>query len=180
MKIRVAIKARRRHKSESSTETVPQLIRYFMNEDRAGKNAAGSALGADVAHPGLLKRFFKAAKAADYEPKLLVLSGYKGTVNDSMPVALQETPAVAITHAVVQLGKMIVDLCHKRMGEHYGLPQTYVISRIPEQWKSIQDVTNFANMTQEDVKHMQQNAAPVRHLVHNDPNAGRHLEWAPV
>lgn len=145
-----------RVKASTDGQSLPDLVRYFTHQDPQGKKAMSGALGADIVHPILLKRFRKALKEAGFEPKLLVLTGYKGTADASMPVALQELKPMAMSHAVVAVGRVIVDLCYKRMGEKYNLPQTYQEQRIMERWQHVQDVSKFAELTPEDVKRMHQ------------------------
>ena len=143
-------------KASTDGQSLPDLVRYFTHQDPQGKKAMSGALGADIVHPILLKRFRKALKEANFEPKLLVLTGYKGHAESSMPVALQELKPMAMSHAVVAVGRLVIDLCYKRMGENYDLPQTYPEQRIMERWQHVQDVSKLAELTPEDVKRMQQ------------------------
>lgn len=145
-----------RVKASTDGQSLPDLVRYFTHQDHQGKKAMSGAFGADIVHPILLKRFRKALKTAGFEPRLLVLTGYKGRVDETMPSSMRELKPVAVSHAVVAVGRVIIDMCFKRMGSNYNLPQTYPEKRISERWSHVQDVSKFADLTPDDIKRMRQ------------------------
>lgn len=111
-----------------------------------GRSEPTTALEADRLFPGILNRLRKFLVKNGLEPRLLTLAGYCGDLSEDAARDLTLSDSV-VTHAVVVVGGMVIDVCYKRLGSSYDRPMTYVAPLLYRKWYGITDVSELAELT---------------------------------
>ena len=136
----------------SESDSVAHDITAFLQHDQAAKGAAVSAKDADAVYPSLVKRLFKHLMSKDIDSRLLECEGPKFHVDKTASDELIEQSPAKITHAVVVVGKMVIDPCKLRFGQKYELPLSYPEPLLKTAWTLAKDITHLATMTPEQVR----------------------------
>jgi hypothetical protein len=134
----------------SLSATVAHIINHYIQTDTLARQAQVSAEQAQHAYPRLLKNMLKELEHADIDAKLIEYSGYRHNMDDTMTDAFAEKSPSQLTHGVIQVGQMAIDLCKLRMGQHYTLPLSYPIKDAFQFWAAVVDRTHLVKMTKEE------------------------------
>lgn len=138
--------------SEGSVgHTVAQLFKH----DPAFKRATVSAVDADKAYPGLVKRLLAILTKDQFPAKLLKVSRPRFKLDKAtVAPSLEKELPHKIDHAVVVVNNLVLDPCRLRLGSHYDVPTDYAKRVLTSFWDHEQDVTKISQLTPEEVKEM--------------------------
>lgn len=137
----------------SYSNSVAYIVNHYVQNDKLAKNAQISAEQAEEAYPRLVKNLLSELAHEDIDAKIIEYKGYKHNLDDTMTSAFEGKVPSQLTHAVIQVGQMAIDICRLRMGNNYELPLSYPIKEALRYWAVMVDRTHLAKMTSEDVKH---------------------------
>lgn len=137
----------------SVSASVARVVDDYLRDDRWAKAAQVSAEQAQAGHPRVVKRLGKALEAYDHDYKILELHGYKHPVDHTMTDFFAGKKPADVTHAVVVVGRMAIDVCRLRMGSSYPLPMSYPVQDAMRHWNSYTDRTRLLKMTTAELQY---------------------------
>lgn len=154
-------------------ETLPRVLDSFFKHDLQGRRVRKSARDADSCYPSIIKRLAKFLKAREFSAEVHEVSWFKKEIDEKTacdPVinAYKKGGSKDINHAIIKIGKLVIDPCHLRIGATYDVPWNYPESILPKEWNAIKDRTHLVTMTREDVAQLQKFALPHNNLYGSD------------
>jgi hypothetical protein len=146
-----------------ATITVPlgnitQAIRDFFSRNPDAEMCLSNKEKAGSLNVSVTKRLYKFLKTGGFSPRLLMGKGFrKPLVKPCVTLAMRmraEGPDYVrenLSHGVVKVNDMVIDLTHLRLGENYQ-PYSFPYKLLSQYWDRIVDVTNAVEMSIDTVR----------------------------
>lgn len=152
--------------ASEKTLTLGGALKLFIETHHAANFVQASARAANEQNVSITKALHAFLLARDFEPTIVVGIGFKKALVNPAPQLQQEVDAsgatkaaASIRHAVVRVKGIVIDLCHRRLGDAYEQANNFAFVHFAPFWKEIKGVAHLMAITP-DVAHELARPAP--------------------
>jgi len=155
--------------------TLARALSEFISEHSAVRAAQTSRAAADSLGTSTVKAFYRYLNGLDFDAEILVGKRYlKQIVQPSPSIAVmveemgQRSAAVNLTHGVVRVNDLVLDLLFQKIGATYKEYNNFPLTEFEKYWMYVLDVNSLVEITPERVKQLVDEAA--KNSVHRLPS----------
>lgn len=161
--------------SESGAFSLAGVVSQFIEDHLLVRQALNSAEAAGPLNIKLTRALYKHLKAQDFDPDLIVGYGFTKPLTNpckALKDELVHTPMASVcrdlSHGIVKVSGMAIDLTHRRLGSAYQQVYNYPFREFSDYWKHVQSMSQFVDMGMEEAVSRLKNAANVSKLAPAD------------
>jgi hypothetical protein len=165
-----SVDLRRGTPCECGAFSLAGAVRYFIDENPVAKVALTNSGVAGESNASLTRALYKFLKAQDFYPALMVGYGFRKRLTSPSPQILEDMKkhgescvVKELSHGVVKIHGLVVDLTHRRLGSSYSHLHNFPFKEFMAFWDEVKDMSHIADMTSEDAQALvKQNRAVVQ------------------
>lgn len=146
--------------------TLAHALEEFIAENSTVRAAQTSKVAADALGTSTVKALYRYLDDLDFDVEILVGKRYlKQLVLPSPRIALMieelgpRTAAAHLTHGVVRVNDLILDLLFQKLGSTYKRYNNFPLMEFEKYWMYVLDVNSLVEITPEHVKRLVADAA---------------------
>lgn len=147
--------------SSSTRLTLGGALKLFIETHHLAAHALISSVAAGDFNVSLVKQLREFLAARDFDATVLVGVGFKRMLVNPCPKLVEDIAtygeaktAETLSHAVVRVSGMVIDLCYLRLGDTYEQVNNFALRQFQAFWKETRDMRSIMAITPDLAKEL--------------------------